>query len=101
MAPNLRPVLIILGGEVGSGRTGGGELSQGFSEVGRCFLLRPGNTDLTALSSVQFGSRHHSSWVEYSACGDELKDEGEPRQDQNESIAGTAVNHKIKGKMSF
>lgn len=63
MAPDLRPVLVILGGEAGGGRTGGGELSQGFSEVGRCFLLRPGNADLTALSSVQFGSRHHSSWV--------------------------------------
>ena len=42
---------------------GGGEPSQGFSEVGRCFLLRPGNADLTAVSSVQFGSRHHSFWV--------------------------------------
>lgn len=62
MAPDLRPVLI-LGGEAAGGRMGGGEPSQGFSEVGRCFLLRPGNADLTAVSSVQFGSRHHSFWV--------------------------------------
>lgn len=66
--PDLRPVLVILGGEAGGGRTGGGSSPRAFLRWEGASSSGQGTPDLTALSSVQFGSRHHSSWVVSTAC---------------------------------